>query len=68
LNLDNTYQIIIENFNAKEYLEKRLAIKELYKYFPEKEDDEFWKYKARKPNNVYKALGGWQLIEYYEYK
>lgn len=43
LNLDNTNQIIIENFNAKEYLEKKLAINELFKYFPEKEDDEFWK-------------------------
>ncbi|MCD4664025.1 MAG: hypothetical protein K8R68_02065, partial [Bacteroidales bacterium] len=43
LNLVNTNQIIIENFNAKEYLEKKLNINELYKYFPEKEDDEFWK-------------------------
>lgn len=43
LNLENTNQIIIEKFNAKEYLEKKLAVNELYKYFPEKEDDEFWK-------------------------
>jgi len=42
LNLDNTNQIIIEKFNAKEYLENQLMINELYKYFPEKEDDEFW--------------------------